>query len=236
MLWIEKTLAMDEQKCLDPLGIEVAHPHITESDIVFLGCSYTSGEGVFRNSRYSSIVAEQLDKQEINLAKGGCGNYRSFDVFGQLNIDNNATVILQLTELSRIRWYTDSIYERQLSNPANDDYHRSLLTVYHDKFLIHDLIRQLRIIVNYCRAKDLKLVIWSIARFNNQELDTAIETYLSKFPEYVFLDNRLNTPDSYRVDNGTDGRNRPLGTGHPGPESHKLIAEKLVKHFNKLYL
>jgi len=226
---------MDEQKYRDPLDIEVDSTHITENDIVFLGCSYTTGEGVNSDVRYSTIIANYFNKNEINLAKGGCGNYRSFDLFGQLEIDNNAVVVLQLTELSRIRWYADTIYERQLSNPTNDAHHKTLVTVYNDKFLIHDLIRQLRVIVNYCRAKNLKLVVWSIARFNDQELDTIIETYLSKFPEYIFMDNRLDTVDSYRVDNGTDGRNKPVGVGHPGPESHKLLAEKLIKHLNTLY-
>lgn len=217
---------------MDPLNIESIPRDITDSDIVFLGCSYTSGVGLTElDSRYSRLISAHYNKKEINLASGGDGNYRSFDLFGQLNfVDNGTKVVIQLTELSRLRLYTHRIVDQRLStNPTVE-----LLTVYNDKFLIYDLIRQLRIVINYCRSRELKLVIWNIARFNDELLDNALETYLEKFPEYVHLDNRLNTPTTYRVDNGTDGTTE-LGTGHPGPKSNQLIAEKLIAHFDKLY-
>lgn len=219
---------------IDLLNIEVLPQTITNNDIVFFGCSFTDNNCKFVNDyeMYTSIMAKHYNKNLINLAKGGHGNYRSFDLFGQLKFtDEETIVVLQLTELSRIRWYNNQIVDQMLSNDPN----RSLLTVYNDKFLIYDLIRQLRILVNFCRAQKLKLVIWSIARFWDSELDDCIEKYLSKFPEYIFMNNRLNEPDSYRVDNGTDGINQQLGAGHPGPNSNKLIAKKLIDHLTKIY-
>lgn len=215
----------------DPLNIEqIDLPSVTSNDILFLGCSYTSAVGVENNQRYSYLMSKSMQKNEINLSSAGKGNYRSFDLFGQLNIFQNATVVLQLTELARIRWYNDSINDIMLSN----DPIRPLLFSYHDKFCIYDTIRQLRILVNYCRVKKIKLIMWSIARFNNEFLDNTFEHYLSRFPEYVYLDNSLDGTDSYRVDNGTDG-NLTLGTGHPGPKSHERIADFLLKHYKKLY-
>jgi hypothetical protein len=82
--------------------------------------------------------------------------------------------------------------------------------------------------------RKIKLVIWSIARTNNYELDNIIEAYLNKYPEYIFMDNRLRVDGSYRVDNGTDGSS-VLGDGHPGPKSNIIIAEQLLKHFHTLY-
>ena len=216
---------------MDPLNIERFTRDISEVDIVFLGCSYTSGVGLIDlNSRYSTVISNHYNKNEVNLASGGDGNYRSFDIFGQLNLVSGTKVILQLTELSRLRWYTNRIVDQRLSTDATLE----LITVYNDKFLIYDLIRQLRIIVQYCRARGLQLVIWSIARFNDPDLDRALEVYLEKFPEYIHLDNRLNTATTYRIDNGTDGTEE-LGTGHPGPKSNQLIAKKLIAHFDKLY-
>lgn len=217
---------------IDPLNIEDLNlPNVTINDILYLGCSYTKGVGVESAQRYSYTMSKLLEKNEVNLSESGKGNYRSFDLFGQLNIIEGTVVVLQLTELSRIRWHNnDSINDIMLSNEPS----RSLLFTYHDKFCIYDTIRQLRIIVNYCRAKKLKLIIWSIARFNNEFLDNTFEYYLRKFPEYIYLDNSLEGENSYRVDNGTDG-NEELGTGHPGPKSHVIIAEKLIVHLKKLY-
>ena len=96
------------------------------------------------------------------------------------------------------------------------------------------MIRQLRILVKYARLCKIKLIIWSIARTNNFELDNIIETYLAKYPEYIFMDNRLGVARSYRVDNGTDGTS-VLGNGHPGPKSNLIIAEQLLAHYHKLY-
>ena len=217
---------------IDPLNIEQLDlPAVSTNDILYLGCSYTQGVGVELTQRYSHIISKLLGKNEVNLSAGGKGNYRSFDLFGQLDITEGTIVVLQLTELSRIRWYDDnSINDIMLSNQPT----RQLVYTYNDKFCIYDTIRQLRIVVNYCRVKKLKLIIWSVARFNNEFLDNTFEYYLSKFPEYIYLDNSLDGVNSYRVDNGSDG-NETLGTGHPGLRSHNIIAEKLIVHLEKLY-
>jgi hypothetical protein len=216
---------------IDPLNIEKSLSPISADDLLCLGCSYTHGVGVALEQRYTNLMSQLLQKNEINLAQGGGSNYRSFDLFGQLDIREGATVILQLTDLSRIRWYdNDKIHDIMLS--TNPDRH--LLYTYNDKFSIYDIIRQLRIIINYCRVKKIKLIIWSIARFNNEFLDNVIEQYLKKFPEYIYMDNSLDGVNTYRVDNGSDG-SEVLGSGHPGPKSHEIIAEQLMAHFKKLY-
>ena len=217
---------------LDPLHIEAEVVNATENDVVILGCSYSAGTNLQSTAvRYSTQVATQLNKNEINLAKGSTGNYRSFDLFGQITFQPGASLILQVAELSRVRWYNNRIIDQQLSVKPS----KELLEVYTDKFLIYDLIRQLRVIVNSCRAQQIRLVIWSNASLGNTELDLVLETYLSKFPEYIYLTKKINLPESYRVDNAHDGANRELGAGHPGPESNKIIAQQVIEHYNKLY-
>jgi hypothetical protein len=211
---------------LDPLNIQAPVVDVTVNDVVFLGCSFTAGTGLVDvNTRYSSLLAHHYNKNEINLAVGGGSNYRSFDLFGQLNFINTRSIlVLQLTELSRIRWYDSKIQDRMLSiHPSKE-----LLYVYNDKFLIYDLIRQLRIIVNYCRQRQVRLVIWNIARFNDETLSQYLESYLQQFPEYIYINDKWDEPDSYRVDNAPD-KNQ-----HPGPESNKLIALKLITHLNSI--
>lgn len=209
----------------DPLQIQTVSTNITDKNIVFLGCSFTAGIGLEDiTGRYSTIMAAHYNKEELNFAMGGGSNYRSFDIFGQLNFINNRSIlVLQLTELSRIRWYDSKIQDRMLSiHPSKE-----LLYTYNDKFLIYDLIRQLRIIVKYCREKQVGLIIWNIARFADEDLWQQLESYLLQFPEYIYINDRWDEFDSYRVDDAPDG--------HPGPESNRLIAEKLIKHLDSLY-
>jgi hypothetical protein len=217
---------------IDALKITADTVLVTDSDIAFFGCSYTYGTALPSTAkRYSTIISQHYGKKEINLAKGGTGNYRTFDLFGQIEFSAGSMLVVQIAELSRVRWYNDRIIDQQLS--VNPD--KILMHVYNDKFLIYDLIRQLRIIVNYCRSKQIKFVIWSNASLGNTNLDDILEQYLGEFPEYLYVNKRINQEDSYRIDNAIDGRDQPLGAGHPGPESHKIIASRLINHFTQLY-
>lgn len=205
------------------------------NEIFFYGCSFTDTSDEYRfvdsDKMYPALLANHFNKQEKNFAKGGHGNYRSFDILSETELENDSVVIFQLTELSRIRWYDKSLRDIILSQ--SDD--RCLSYVYNDRFLIHEVIRNLNLLVKLCRAKNIKLIIWSIARFGDEDLDNFFENQLSIYPEYVFLDNSLDGPDTYRVDNGRDGEGLPVGEGHPGPMSHQLIAKKLIAKYNQLY-
>jgi hypothetical protein len=217
----------------DPLNIEVKQlPAITKNHMVFFGCSYTRGTGLTNiNQHYATHMANALRKTPLNFAERGLNNYAIFDLFSQCDfVDNDIPVVVQLTQLSRVQIYDNKLKSILMSNDPTP----GLLEVYNDKFLIYDMVRQLRMLVKYARLKKIKLVIWSIARTFNDTLNNITETYLTKYPEYIFLDDRLNVQGSYRVDNGTDGSS-VLGDGHPGPKSNVIIAEQLLAHYTKLY-
>lgn len=217
----------------DPLKILKSDlPQIKKDDVVFLGCSYTSGVGLLdQTTNWTSIFSNTIKKNQVNFAIGGLNNYSSFDLFSQLEFESDQNiVVLELTELARIQWYDQRLHNVMLQWEKS----RLLVPVYNDHFLIFELLKTLRYFVMVCRLKNLRPVIWSIARPGN--LTEALEHYLAQYPEYVYLDNGLDSPDSYRVDNGFDGAGHPVGVGHPGVESHKLIAQKLLAHFNQLYL
>ncbi len=217
----------------DPLRIEYLNlPNITKQHMVFFGCSYTRGTGLLNvDQHYATHLSNSLGKIPLNFAEQGLNNYSIFDLFSQCNfIDSGTPVVVQLTQLSRVQIYKNGLKSIMMSNNPT----HCLLEIYNDKFLIYELVRHIRLLVNYARLKKLNLVIWSIARTNNKDLDDIIETYLSKYPEYVFMDNRLEVEGSYRVDNGTDG-STILGDGHPGPKSNEIIAWQLLQHYKKLY-
>ena len=217
----------------DPLKILKSDlPQIKKDDVVFLGCSYTSGVGLpNQTTNWNSIFSNAIKKNQVNFAISGLSNYSSFDLFSQLEFESDQNVVvLEITELARIQWYDQRLHNVMLQW----DKSRLLLPVYNDHFLIFELLKTLRYFMMVCRLKNLRPVIWSIARPGN--LIEVLENYLEQYPEYVYLDNSLDGPDTYRVDNGADGAGQPVGVGHPGIESHKLIAQKLLAHFNQLYL
>lgn len=198
---------------------------------MFLGCSFTSGYGlVDQKQNWTSIFSDTINCNQVNFAANGANNYNSFDLFSQLQFDSEQNVVvLGITELARIQWYNQQLQDVLIQR----EHSRILLPVYNDQFLIFELLKNLRYFMLACKIKNLRPVIWSIARPG--ALTQVLENYLSQYPEYVYLTNELDHPDTYRVDNATDGAGKPVGFGHPGIESHKLIAQKLLTHFNQLY-
>lgn len=207
----------------------------SKDTMVFLGCSYTKGVGLENfQERYSTIMCDRLNKKEFNFAYGGANNYSSFDKISKLKLMENSSLVLQITQLGRIKYYDhdhQSIKDRVFSYQPD----RTLMSVYTDEFLIYELNRYLGLITKYAKAAKIKLVIWSIADSYDTRIHHMILDCVSQFQEYVYLENRLDSPSCYRVDNGTDGAGKPVGSGHPGPKSHQLIAHKLISHYRNLY-
>ena len=216
----------------DPLKI-LHHnlPQVKKDDVVFFGCSYTNGYGLTDQAQnWTSIFSHAIEKNQRNFALPGLNNYGSFDLFSQLEFESEQNVVvLEITELARVQWYNQKLQNVMIQW----DHSRQLLPVYHDQFLIFELIKNLRCFIQICRLKKLRPIVWSIARPG--KLTDVLEGYLSQYPEYVYLNNSIGSADTYRVDNGSDGAGEKVGVGHPGVESHKLIAQKLLTHFNQLY-
>lgn len=207
-------------------------------NILFFGCSYTNVYSgyVDQDKMYPSIICKHFNSLLQNYAKNGHGNYRSFDLIANLpfnedlRFNKDSLIVLQLSDLSRIRWY-DTVLKDIMLTQSTD---RCLVNVYNDNFLIHELHRHLKLVVSLCRASKVKLIVWSVARLSDEKLNMSLERILNSFPEYLYMDNSLESQDSYRVDNGYDGTT-VLGTGHPGPKSHSIIAQKLINKINTLY-
>jgi hypothetical protein len=216
----------------DPLKI-LRHdlPLIKKNDVVFLGCSYTSGCGLSdQATNWTSIFSNAIEKNQVNFALNGLNNYSSFDLFSQLEFESDQNVVvLEITELARVQWYNQHLHDIMIQW----DHSRVLLPVYNDHFLIFELIKNLRQFMLICKLKNLRSVVWSIARPGT--LTETFEGYLAQYPEYVYMDNCLDSNSTYRVDNGSDGNGKPVGVGHPGVKSHQLIAQKLLAHYNQLY-
>jgi hypothetical protein len=207
----------------------------SEDSMIFVGCSYTSGVGLEnRRDCYSTVMCDRLNKKEFNFAYGGANNYSSFDKISKLNLAENTSLVLQITQLGRIKYYDydhQAIKDRVFSSQPD----RTLMSVYPDEFLIYELNRYLELVTRYTRAAKIKLIIWSIADSFDNRIHHMVSDCVSQFQEYVYLESKLDSPGCYRVDNGTDGVGKSIGSGHPGPKSHQLIADKLISHYKDLY-
>jgi hypothetical protein len=170
---------------------------------------------------YAHVMAKSLGLEERR--HGYLNNYEMFDLLGQVDLEPNASVILQFTELGRLCIYNKNtnIFENRILEQLDSQSHNE---VYTDQVLISEVLRHLAMFVKYARERQIRLVIWSIMRFRDQTLTDMFEQYLSQYPEYIYIDGVQH----YQVDLGYDDM-------HPGPGSHAIIADMLLAHYRKLY-
>jgi len=207
----------------DALNLQrfVCLPRIESNHILFLGDCYAAGMVVDEDRAYAHVMARSLGLEERR--HGYLNNYEMFDLLGQVELEPGSSVILQFTELGRVCIYdrnTNTFNNRILEQLESRSYNE----VYTDEVLISEVLRHLTMFVKYARDRQIRLVIWSIMRFRDQQLNDIFENYLNQYPEYIYIDGVQH----YQVDLGYDDM-------HPGPGSHAIIADMLLAHYRKLY-
>ena len=196
-------------------------PKIESNHILFLGDCYAAGMVVDEDRAYAHVMARSLDLEERR--HGYLNNYEMFDLLGQVELEPGSSVILQFTELGRVCIYdgNTNTFNNRILEQLDSQSHNE---VYTDEILISEVLRHLTMFVKYARERKIRLVIWSIMRFQDQRLNDIFENYLNQYPEYVYIDGVQH----YQVDLGYDHM-------HPGPNSHAIIARMLLEHYRKLY-
>lgn len=215
----------------DPYNLFESYQIVNNSKkIVFFGCSHTEGGYVEPEEEYYSIVSKHYNLIPLNLAKGNKGNFRSFDIFNQVNFISNQIVVLQLTDFARLKYFPNDLPETKLhesqlyliKNPA-------YIEVYNDKQLIYNTLSRLDLIVKFCRSNNLRLVFFNLGNVPNFDNDPGndrykkiVEYYLSNYKEYI--------PDvvSKCVDRGKDNL-------HWGKLSNQMFADEIIKKIESLY-
>ena len=203
----------------------------SDSSAIFLGCSHTAGVGLDTpTDNYVNWVSKHFKKTPLNASAGGKGNFRSFDIFNQIEFYKNQFVVLQLTDLARLRYYRDDkpmsgLNESQLYDIRN----RSYIDVFNDKQLLFMMIERLDSVIKFARQADLRFVFFNLGGNpdgdNNKEknlLRQTTEYYLSDYREYV--PNILEQ----NIDRGNDGL-------HFGPLSHKIWSNRIIETIEKIY-
>ena len=197
-------------------------PTLTANDSVFIGCSYTAGDGLpDANTHYATLVAREFGTNCVNLGKSGGSNSRSFDIFTQLDFVPDTVVVWQVTFLERLQYcYSTS---GELIDLRFLDFKMPLVKemseVFNRKFLLNELATKIRAAVTIAREKKLRFAFWFADSITMEEY-----MYFYNYPELV-------SPielEHFLVDKGTDN-------AHPGPGSNKILADVIIKHINRLY-
>lgn len=166
------TIASDPYQWLHDL------PTLTEEDSVFIGCSYTAGDGLPDvDTHYATLVAREFGTQCVNLGQRGGSNSRSFDVFTQLDFVPGQIVVWQITFLERLQYCGPNgglkhVRFLDSSLPITG----SLLEVYNKKFLLNELATKIRAAVKIARANQLRFVgLLMILAWKNTCIFTTIQ-------------------------------------------------------------
>jgi hypothetical protein len=202
-----------------------------ESNIVFFGCSHTAGgHHHTKDTEYVNLLSTHFNQPILNLAESGKGNFRSFDLFNNLEFYKNQKVILQLTDFARLKFYPDSLpttvfKESQLYKIKN----RSYFDVYNDKQLIYMTLTRLDSVIKYSRSFGLNFVFFYLGDTPNFS-NIPENDFYKKTVEYYLLDYKEYIPNILQrnVDRGTDNL-------HYGPLSHKIWANEIINKIQTLY-
>ena len=212
---------------LDPHGWN--RPTKTAKDTaIFLGCSYTVGVGIEQAELcYPSVVADHFGRELLNLAQPGGSNSNIFDLFTQIDFHEGQIVVVQLTELCRLYYCDESkvLTHLRLSTLNKNTLNQYMLEIFNKDFLFHELVTKVRAMVTIARSKKLKLVFW-LMHYNMDDLYSALDQqYFEVMPEFI----PSTAMGNYLVDGA------PKSPAHPGPESHKNIAQAVITHIEQLY-
>jgi hypothetical protein len=218
---------------IDPMGIKQPTIATDSNHILFYGCSHTGGgPWLDKQFAYTAIVSKYFNKDALIPSKSETlkkyvdviGNFNNFNLLANTNFLKDQIVILQLSDLSRVRFYDttkQTICTRKLFDLSP---HEVLL--FDDQRLFHDVYERITQFINYAREKKLKFVFFNLGgsgiSADKNPARNLTEFYLSDFKEFI--------PDmsSLVVDHGIDGT-------HFGVQSNKNFAKAIIQKIEELY-
>jgi len=227
--------------------------------IGFCGCSYTYGEGVSINERFSSLIRDQLNVEVMNIAVGGASNSEIFEQ-GLYLLDDVDILVVQWSSPGRSKWKIFPNYEYFSGNRDNHpwfvphdkwrnfvDVHRMIDNLYNQYYLLNKRINLLEkfnknSIVYINGLLPVSKILLTNASPNlveeSQEFKEFIE--FDKQPDDILYDRikscreLLSVMETYDWIYKTPITKIDAGTDglHPGPKTHRQIADKVIEYIN----
>jgi hypothetical protein len=189
------------------------------------GCSTTFGIGVSEDERYWELVRKKLGLTTSMLAEPAASNPWCRDQLFKCNIKSGDLVIWGLTTLTRFPWASKNkithVYPQfYKSNPDfNNVVNADTLS---DAHRIYESVSSVQQVVSFCRKIGAHLIIASI----HANLEIAVE--VAKYKEFLFIHGPQGLDwNSSFLDYGDDNM-------HPGPETHKMYANNILKKITDL--
>ena len=228
-------------------------------NIGFCGCSYTYGEGVSINERFSSLIRDQLNVEVMNIGVKGASNSEIFEQ--GLHLLNSVDIlVVQWSAPGRGRWKIFPNYEYFSGDRDNHPWfvprdrwrnfvnvHGMIDNLYNQYYLLNKRINLLEKFNKNSIVYINGLLPVSQILLTNTPPTNLVEER-QEFKEFIEFDTQpdnilrdrvescrelLNvmeynwvckTPIT-KIDVGTDG-------SHPGPKTHRLIADKVIQYIN----
>jgi hypothetical protein len=218
---------------VDPIKIKQQSIITNKNQILFYGCSHTTGGPWLNESlSYTSILANYFNKEPLIVSRlertkkhvDIIGNFNNFNLLANTDFLKNQILVLQLSDLSRVRFYDDT--QQAVCTYKLTDLSRHEVLLFNDKRLFHELYERIKQFINYAREKELKFVFFNLGGSGgNQNKNVSLhltEYYLSDFKEFI--------PDMLKLceDHGTDGT-------HFGEKSNQNWAKIIIKKIEELY-
>jgi hypothetical protein len=185
------------------------------------GCSYTYGQFVNVNERYSTLLADKLTLTEKNIAIPGASIYNAAMQIFNADLKPNDIVIWGLTNLGRVEITKDfAIKHLTISNyfSVDEEFRYWAIDYFGSQTDFVKAIEQIESVIKYCKLLDVRLIIANL-------IDVAwLPLALTHHKNFIDLTADISTDSnkhtSILLDYGTDGL-------HPGPLQHQHYADKL---------
>jgi lysophospholipase L1-like esterase len=207
--------------------------------IYAVGCSFTYGaELADRADAWPSVLQNLLAREVTNLGKEGCGNTRIVKRALDVVLDNCDRLVISWTNPSRIELADNygiydvwgGRYSPWVSNP--DLQHRLDLIKYstlHDQpeYCYANWLRQIVLVQSICKLKQIPCVMFISHNANKLHIEyhRRYEKLLKNIDMEMFVDKTMFDSTSEWL------RHIPkMPYGHPDPEGHRIIANKVYEH------
>lgn len=196
------------------------------------GCSYAHGSMLprYKEQRYGEIMRQRLKMPAVFRVRPGSSIVWAGYQLLQSEIQKDDIVVWGITGAGRYTYYedkqlysltgsageatawSDAFFEKQYY------YHQTTQSVVYDSWHVIDAV------VKRCRAVGAKLVM-TMFDLSTTEHEAILFRYLSQYPEFFAMYD-FNRPRY--VDYADDNM-------HPGPEQHKIYAQRFLEEIDKRY-
>ena len=191
---------------------------LDQDKLNFFGCSHTYGIGHDSSSTtYPAILSNLLDIEYNNYGLPGRGNYDIEDLLNSFTIQN-AKVIVQFTDMYRIRYFYDDTLVQTPTHRAIPQIQNAILLS--EENLFFNFTKIVERIVNRLREGNNQFLITFTHNIDSD--------YTNKCLEFLFEFKEFRSMQGCPVDVGTDGI-------HFGIKTMELWAKQLYRAWIALY-